>query len=509
MRPEDLRVALRPRTGLEAIALGMTLARTHGAALWAVWLGFVLPLSLLLNLLLAPPGLAWLAGLLLWWLKPMGERAVLELLARATFGQTLSRGEALRIAWRPGALLWPYLLWRRLGLARSLLMPSDQLEGAPPARRRQRRSYLLRQDGATGFLCTWLFSWLEMVLMAGLLGLLALMVPPEMLGDTLRDAWESFRESDGNRRALGFNVLLTLAMAVTGPFYVACGFALYINRRTRSEGWDLELGLRRLARRLAGSVPTLATAGLLLGLVLSLAPLPAPAAVPAASNGMHAAEGNPTDHGQALPEPPARFTDAVTKAYRHPDLGQLRERRVRVQDEPDPAERRRRIEGLEERVPGWLALAGQGVRGLLWALAIAALLALLWRARHWLGWRRSLSGDPAGLRQIPINAAEPLPADPATQARRLWQQGSQRAALSLLYRACVAALSQRLPVPLADGATEAQCLAAAQQLEEAADRQLFAAVVRNWQLAAWAGQLPADAAFEALLQGLQGRRGWL
>ena len=34
------------------------------------------------------------------------------------------------------------------------------------------------------------------------------------------------------------------------PFYVGAGFALYLNCRTRIEGWDVELAFKRLARRL-------------------------------------------------------------------------------------------------------------------------------------------------------------------------------------------------------------------------------------------------------------------
>ena len=38
-------------------------------------------------------------------------------------------------------------------------------------------------------------------------------------------------------------------MAIIEPFYVAGGFALYLNRRTALEGWDLEVALRRMGER--------------------------------------------------------------------------------------------------------------------------------------------------------------------------------------------------------------------------------------------------------------------
>jgi hypothetical protein len=38
-----------------------------------------------------------------------------------------------------------------------------------------------------------------------------------------------------------------LAMSLIAPFYVAGGFALYLNRRVELEAWDLELNFRRIA----------------------------------------------------------------------------------------------------------------------------------------------------------------------------------------------------------------------------------------------------------------------
>ena len=53
-----------------------------------------------------------------------------------------------------------------------------------------------------------------------------------------------------------------LAFALVEPFFAAAGFALYLNRRTQLEGWDLERTFRNLAARLRA-----ATMALLLCLV--------------------------------------------------------------------------------------------------------------------------------------------------------------------------------------------------------------------------------------------------
>ena len=49
MRPEDLDVALRPRSSWEAIELGTALLRRHAGAVWRPWLLATLPLFALLN----------------------------------------------------------------------------------------------------------------------------------------------------------------------------------------------------------------------------------------------------------------------------------------------------------------------------------------------------------------------------------------------------------------------------------------------------------------------------
>ena len=45
-----------------------------------------------------------------------------------------------------------------------------------------------------------------------------------------------------------FYIVVTL---IIEPFYIAANFALYINRRTQLEAWDIELSFRKMAIRLA------------------------------------------------------------------------------------------------------------------------------------------------------------------------------------------------------------------------------------------------------------------
>ncbi|WP_258320906.1 hypothetical protein [Curtobacterium flaccumfaciens] len=101
----------------------------------------------------------------------------------------------------------------------------------------------------------------------------------------------------------------------------------------------------------------------------------------------------------------------------------------------------------------------------------------------------------------------PLPDDVATSARRLWREGRQRDALALLYRASVATVCERAN-PGAAGRHRRQCLRASRRLPDAADRDLFARMVRTWQYAAYAARLPEDDAFDGLLDALQQQYRW-
>lgn len=80
--------------------------------------------------------------------------------------------------------------------------------------------------------------------------------------------------------------------------------------------------------------------------------------------------------------------------------------------------------------------------------------------------------------------------------------------MALLYRAGVAAMVARTGAVLVPGATEADCLRAARNLQDMEAREGFVHMVRVWQYAAYAQQWPETEALDALLQRLAGSFGW-
>jgi len=76
---ERMSVRLRPRNAWEALDLGFALVRQHARRVYATWAVIYAPvLALALAIFPDQPFYAWLA---VWWLKPLFDRVVLEVLS--------------------------------------------------------------------------------------------------------------------------------------------------------------------------------------------------------------------------------------------------------------------------------------------------------------------------------------------------------------------------------------------------------------------------------------------
>jgi hypothetical protein len=513
MRIDDLTVALRPRTAWEAVELGTALVRRHAAAVWKPWLLLSLPLLLLVNALCWAIGAVWLAGIVMWWLKPLFDRIPLYVLSRAVFGHVPAVGETVRAQWSFGRRWLPaYLTWRRLGPVRALYLPIDLLEGGSGEDARARRRALGSPVYGVASMVLLVFAHFEMALVLGIVAVAVLFAPNDLVQETAARLWNVF-ESQQDWVQFAENVLLWTATSVLEPFYVGAGFGLYLNRRTEIEAWDIEMVLRRLRRRLSHAVaPLLVLAALWFG------------ALPPA----HAQDDDPhvgeTPMQTCAAQSPRRdqstlhevfgaqtvedqgWQQAIKRAYEDPRVSP---KRTVMQWVPkDPARKpdpRTPPTGLA-RLGAWLASIGEYG---LWIVAGALVLVLLITAPKWLRWvrdparRRGGQEDEVKREALPEDA--PLPDDIPTTARRLWQSGQERDALALLYRGSVEAMTRRAHVVLVPGATEAHTLRASRQLPTTEEREAFARVVRVWQIAAYAHGLPAAGEFEELLALLSQR----
>lgn len=501
MQLERIGVALRPRTSPEAMDLGMTMLRAHARPVWLAWFAFTLPIFLLCQGLAWLLGAPWLGLLLPWWLRPLFDRIPLYVLSRAVFEQAPTWRATLRAQWA-----WPWkrtlaaLSYLRVDTNRSLRLPMELLEGVAAKQRRARWRVLSRPLVGVASGLTWTCIAFELTISLSLCIFAVWMLPSESLPDSMRDMNQAFT-MPAFRHALVWIVsgVTYLSMSIVEPLYVAAGFALYLNRRTQLEAWDIDLAFRRLRQRLLEAGVAMVLLACIVG---------APSIARAADK--HAdAEPAPQNIAEVFHQPvndkDALFARKAAEVYRDPRFGQEHKVMHWVLKKPWDL---KPPKPSTDSSGGWLAIFGNLGSGLLnlalWALLAAVVAALIvFAVRHLRGISMPAikpAEKPKALRSSVVHEA-PVPDDLPAAVRELWREGRRREALALLYRGSVqrAAVALRMQPPI--DATESDWLQHARSLEDAARRERLIIIVRTWQLAAYADRYPGDADIDALLSG--------
>jgi hypothetical protein len=239
MQIDSIALKLRPRSVWEGCDLGVRLLQSCLGPVFRCHLAVALP-SLLLFLAMGAL-VAWLPALLMWLAKPWLDRTVLFVLSRALFGETTRLGD-LWIHRRPVWLLGltRTLTLQRLSASRAFFQPVLQLEGLTGRELRARLQQIGagRRGVARG--SNLAFVAAELAIVSSLL-LLALWLAPISLGF----AWHPFDSLSGTRLTFLISTAYGVTVVFLEPFYVACGFGMYINRRVALEAWDIEQEFRR------------------------------------------------------------------------------------------------------------------------------------------------------------------------------------------------------------------------------------------------------------------------
>jgi hypothetical protein len=470
------------------------MVRAWWKAIFPPWIAAWLPLWLAVLLATgSAPAWAWLA---LWWAKPLADRLPLFVASRALFGAIPKGRETLAALPRllaRGAL--SALSRERFDPARSFRLPIRQLEGLSGGERRTRSKVLGREGRETAALLTFVCLMLEILLFFALLALVGLLLP----GPLEPDWGELAGGYLAGRAPLGFHLGLGLgwfvAVTLVEPFYAVAGFALYLNRRTLLEGWDVEIAFRRLARRLREEPARIhggrSAAALLLASLLGLGTAAgASAPAPAGANG----------------DRPVEVSLGSQEAA--PEDREAQRRMAEILAQPE-FETRRKVKRLEWRGPDLspdggdtrrfslpLGFVGALLEGALWvllAVLLAAGLAYLLRLSR----DRGAGGKAARPPPAPTVlfgltvAPDALPADVAGEALRRLEAGRPVEALSLLFRGALAHLVSRRGLEVRPSWTEGECLRRlAGRLGEAGGEYLER-LTRAWQGAAYAHRLPA------------------
>jgi hypothetical protein len=498
----NLTIRIRPRTPWEAIDLGLLMGRQWWWPMARLWLLLTAPL-LVLSLTL-PKELGWIGPTLYWWGKPLWERPLLYFLSQSIFAQPPSLRQSLRMAWpqlRRDALA--SLLWRRFSPERAFNAPVTVLEQLRGQARQRRLAVLSGRDATVagrcffvilhieGFLllATWLF--LYMMLPQGVE--LSLVSLPHLL-DTRAYQW--------------INALTYWACSTAvAPFFVAVGFASYLNRRIWLEAWDIDIAFRQLAQRLTPPPLNRGLLSLLLALCL-LAPMASPpshAQSPQLQEPVKEQEQEQAP-SKLTPELARQQAQAVLAGEDFHQKSAYYDHRWRWKSKEDPGEPNLRFEWLATA----LAAFAKVLEILLWILVLGL---VAWVALHYRDLLARFGYCASAPRaQLQITQAfgldlrpENLPADVAGTAWHWIQAGRMRDGLGLLYRASLIELLQR-GLQIRDSDTEANCLQLLQA--QAAQLQLtpssagyFTQLTHTWQRLAYGHEAPELPLAQQLCQG--------
>ena len=492
MRLSDATVVIRPRTTWEAMDLGVLLSQRHRRLLMTSWAIVTLPIFALLS------AIFWdspsLAMFIFWWLKPAFERLPLFILSKSLFGETPTLKQALR-EWP--RLLKPQLLasltWRRLSLSRSFVMPVAQLEGLSGEAREQRLQVLLQRNASAAKWLTIIGVHVESALWIGLMVLFYLFLPQQVELDWSWQTLIAAVEQDWRWLEHLTNVFYVLVLIVWEPVYVACGFSLYLNRRTVLEAWDIELVFRRLRQRLNTTALSLLLAVSLLvpgaQHVWAAEPVITPDS-PRLLNQPLTSQASRESIKALLDQPPFKNKETVTRYQFGEDKPES--------NTPDTGKTPERLKAffalLDSQRFGFLATL---IELLLWAAIIGGIGLLIWRYRDWL--QAFVSRRPAlkskVARPLPQQAfgldlnRETLPADIAASAESLWPT-NPRAALGLLYRALLSHLLHDHHMALKPADTEGEVLRRVEQLQQPALLAFSKTLTGHWQNMAYGHRLP-------------------
>lgn len=244
MQVDAFAVRLRPRTLQEATDLGVRLCQSAAPSVYRCYGVVALPL---VALAMASFEIAsWLPGLVIWCAKPWLDRTILFVLSRAAFGQRTAPADVWQaqrqVWWNRFLFTWTI---QRLSPWRSISQPVYQLEGLSLWKAAARVRQLRRKHTASGLMMTHTFYLSELALTIALFSLAFWLAPA---GRSLEGV-DLLSGNLGSFLPLVSSFAYAAVVLFLEPFYVAAGFAIYLNRRAELEAWDIEQEFRRAFAR--------------------------------------------------------------------------------------------------------------------------------------------------------------------------------------------------------------------------------------------------------------------
>lgn len=480
MNLDQITAEIRPRESWEAVDLGIALTRRNYGRILLSTMIVVWPVWLLLGFLMRDH--FWWLLLVIWWLNAVWEKIPLYFLSRTLFGGTQGTKDFLRdwMGWCWKRIAYSLLVFR-LSPNRGLGLPAVMLEGVE-GNDLSRRSRVLRQySGQVGGLAGGMFAialhtcWIQLVLLLYWLIPILNWREVTLAFDGGGDLPESFYWVCLG----GYLAVFTLLM----PFYTGGFFGLYLNARTKMEGWDVELIFRRMTRRLEL---------LVLFLVFGWIGL---------ANGQESpSPGGDKDPQvviqKVLADEEFKIHTRTVKRYRARGGEESWDRTPDVFPERTSGPVSRgggSLGGIDGTVIGWIALGAVLIYGLI--ILIRYLM-----ARY--GGAEKVFEEPAAETVLGMKVSrKSLPKDIVTRARECWEEGDSRESLSLLYRGALSWMIYKGGVPIRESDTEIDCYQRTEEVDIGVDRRkYFMALTATWIKMLYGQEKPAEPEMRRLLE---------
>lgn len=474
MQLSRLSVALRPRQDWSAIDHGFTMAQHW---FWPMaWRGALLLLPILCVAIVLDNVI--LGTILIWWFKPLYERLPMTYLSVAVFDETIAWKDSLRGCF--DSQLFLALTCFRLSYRRTA-NTAITLERLNWDQTSQRKSTLFKSLG---------MATLWLVILGFILEIFSSIVVYQILfsifEETTRqvvtqadaDLFERTRINLNDQTDLlktmtltQISVFLTIystMILVVVPFHVSAGYALYVNQRTKIEGWDIEVGFNKLLQRLG-----------LLSLVFCLV---FPGDIQAESTVDHesafaevkASEDFNHDQTIELPADIASFLEWLKSIFQNQDR---------------PEEPQSSVLAPIFEVLVWIVVACLVVY---FCYQLWLLLPNLQKST------KKKKSSPATIR-VSNKILAQLPADILLEAQQAWNNDDPRRAYSLLYLGSIRYLRDEFSCEIGQEETERECLRRTSQLE-ASIQNAFREILLSWQRVAYGGFVVQEPQFQQSLR---------
>lgn len=439
MNLNSLTAEIRPRISWEAVDLGISLTRRDYGTILKSKLLVVWPVWIILILLLRNH-FGWLCFTLLW-INVLWERITLYYISRSLFGGSRKIKDFLKE--------WPKWLFKRffrslfvtrLSASRSLFEPTTMLEDMYGALLSQRIRGLKSYSGHVGAKMGFIFMLCLHALWIQLVVVLYIMFPflefKELM--LLLDAEQAPPPEFFWTCLASYLLVYTLLT----PFYVGAGFGMYLNARTKMEGWDVELTFRKMANRISPAAIIL-----FIG-VIGLS-----------ANAQEATKDPQIVIGEVLKDDSFKIHTKTkkTRTYNNGGSGQSikkpkenkRLRTSKTRKQKNRSSKGLNLEGFNLAIFGWIILA---------TVAIYAIYLIAKSIIDRAGRDKAPETPTVAKTVMGMDVDQKsIPKDLISQARELWDAGKARESIALLYRGGLSWLIYTGNVPIKESDTELDC----------------------------------------------------